>query len=163
MKEIWPLCSLCPLLAPSLSGHLKGPCSSSIWVVSHGNRIVLQDVLAICGGNLPAWVKQLVFDCKFLFPFDLRRRYFYCTAPGLARALQHLQQQQTAEGATSSTADRELRVSRIQRSKVSTFPFLLPLALAPVLCALLASQNLAQALSYQVACARLTQQRGKCW
>ena len=86
-------------------------------------KVVLQDVLAICSGNLPAWVKQLVFDCKFLFPFDLRRRYFYCTASGLARALQHLQQQQTAEGATSSTADRELRVSRIQRSKVCSFPF----------------------------------------
>ena len=115
-------------------------------------------MLAICGGNLPAWVKQLVFDCKFLFPFDLRRRYFYCTASGLARALQHLQQQQTAEGATSSTADRELRVSRIQRSKACLCPCPAPLALLPVLYALLASQHLARALSCQAACARLTQQ-----
>lgn len=79
-----------------------------------------QDVLAICGGNMPAWVGQLVFDCKFLFPFDLRRRYFYCFSSGLARALQHLQQQQAAEGHTTTAQDRqELRVSRIQRQKVN--------------------------------------------
>jgi E3 ubiquitin-protein ligase TRIP12 len=67
---------------------------------------------------MPQWVSQLVFDCKFLFPFHLRRRYFYCTSSGLARALQHLQQQQAAEGHTSTSQERELRVSRIQRQKV---------------------------------------------
>ena len=58
--------------------------------------------------------------CSFLFPFELRRRYFYCTAFGLARALQHLQQQQAAEGAVASPLDshaRELRVGRLQRQK----------------------------------------------
>ena len=76
-------------------------------------------MLAICGGNLPTWTRQLVYNSKFLFPFDLRRRYFYCTASGLARALHHLQQQQAAEGAASTSSDsRELRVGRIQRSKV---------------------------------------------
>lgn len=74
-------------------------------------------MLTICGGNLPPWVRQLVFDCKFLFPFELRRRFFYCTALGLARALQHLQQQQAAEGSTSTSQERDLRVSRIQRAK----------------------------------------------
>ncbi|KAK9803385.1 hypothetical protein WJX72_003423 [[Myrmecia] bisecta] len=81
----------------------------------------LKDVLAICGAGLPDWCQQLVTHCKFLFPFPLRRRYFYCTAFGLARALQHLQQLQNAEGGSAGHADRdgrELRVSRMQRQKV---------------------------------------------
>ena len=63
--------------------------------------------------------------CSFLFPFELRRRYFYCTAFGLARALQHLQQQQAAEGAVASPLDshaRELRVGRLQRQKACPSP-----------------------------------------
>ncbi|KAK9826455.1 hypothetical protein WJX81_000175 [Elliptochloris bilobata] len=81
----------------------------------------LKDVLAICGASLPPWCGQLVTSCSFLFPFELRRRYFYCSAFGLARALQHLQQQQAAEGAVASPLDshaRELRVGRLQRQKV---------------------------------------------
>jgi hypothetical protein len=80
-----------------------------------------QDVLAICGADLPAWCAALVFDYKFMLPFALRSRYFHCTAFGLARALQHLQLQQAAEGAATQPADRdarELRVGRIQRQKV---------------------------------------------
>ena len=46
--------------------------------------------MAICGDSLPPWCQQLVFSCKFLFPFDMRRRFFYCTAFGPDRALQHL-------------------------------------------------------------------------
>jgi E3 ubiquitin-protein ligase TRIP12 len=83
-----------------------------------------KDVLAICGADLPGWCKQLVFEYKFLLPFPLRLRYFYCTAFGLARALHHLQQQQAAEGAAAPPADRdsrELRMGRIQRQKVLHF------------------------------------------
>ena len=82
----------------------------------------MQDVLAICGGALPSWCSQLVVSCKFLFPFDIRRRYFYCTAFGLARALHHLQQLQNAEGGNAPNTDRqvrELRLGRLQRQKVS--------------------------------------------
>jgi len=78
-------------------------------------------VLAICGGTLPSWCSQLLFSCKFLFPFDIRRRYFYCTAFGLARALHHLQQLQNAEGGSAPNVDREareLRVGRLTRQKV---------------------------------------------
>jgi hypothetical protein len=50
-----------------------------------------QDVLAICGGTLPAWTQRLVFGARFLFPFPLRRAYFKTTALGLPRALAHLQ------------------------------------------------------------------------
>ncbi|KAL0023887.1 hypothetical protein WJX79_004926 [Trebouxia sp. C0005] len=81
----------------------------------------LKDVLAICGGTLPSWCSQLLFCCKFLFPFDIRRRYFYCTAFGLARALHHLQQLQNAEGGAAPNVDREareLRVGRLTRQKV---------------------------------------------
>ncbi|KAL3152604.1 hypothetical protein ABBQ32_001622 [Trebouxia sp. C0010 RCD-2024] len=81
----------------------------------------LKDVLAICGNTLPSWCSQLVFACKFLFPFDIRRRYFYCTAFGLARALHHLQQLQNIEGGGATNVDRdvrELRVGRLTRQKV---------------------------------------------
>ncbi len=51
----------------------------------------VQDVLAICGGTLPAWTERLVFGARFLFPFALRRAWFKSTALGLPRALAHLQ------------------------------------------------------------------------
>ncbi len=50
-----------------------------------------QDVLAICGGTLPAWTQRLVYGARFLFPFPLRRAWFKTTALGLPRALAHLQ------------------------------------------------------------------------
>ena len=81
----------------------------------------LQDVLAICGDSLPPWCQQLVFSCKFLFPFAMRRRFFYCTAFGPDRALQHLRQLQIAEGGSATHTDREIRDSRstrISRQKV---------------------------------------------
>lgn len=34
----------------------------------------LKDVLSICGGNMPQWISDLVGPCKFLFPFEIRRR-----------------------------------------------------------------------------------------
>ena len=36
--------------------------------------------------------QPLVVGYKFLFPFEARRRFFYCTSFGLARALTYLQQ-----------------------------------------------------------------------
>uniref|UniRef100_A0A061SJU8 HECT-type E3 ubiquitin transferase n=1 Tax=Tetraselmis sp. GSL018 TaxID=582737 RepID=A0A061SJU8_9CHLO len=57
----------------------------------------LQDVLAICGCTMPPWCHLLVKHAPFLFPFETRRQYFYCTALGLPRALQHLQLSQTPE------------------------------------------------------------------
>ena len=52
---------------------------------------VRQDVLAVCGGTLPAWADCLVFGSRFLFPFALRRAWFRATALGMPRALSHLQ------------------------------------------------------------------------
>mmetsp|Transcript_11522 Transcript_11522/g.28178 ORF Transcript_11522/g.28178 Transcript_11522/m.28178 type:complete len:2013 (-) Transcript_11522:941-6979(-) len=83
----------------------------------------LKDVLSICGGGLPSWCRQLAFSCKHLFPFEVRRRYFYCTAFGLGRTLQHMQAMHAAElGGAPGAADRDgrdgLRVGRLQRQKV---------------------------------------------
>ncbi|KXZ47851.1 hypothetical protein GPECTOR_32g463 [Gonium pectorale] len=86
----------------------------------------LKDVLSICGGGMPGWCGALAAPCRFLFPFEIRKRYFYCTAFGLGRALQHMQQLHTAEaggapGGGHGGGDRdgrELRVGRLQRQKV---------------------------------------------
>ncbi|CAM6105259.1 unnamed protein product [Calypogeia fissa] len=77
----------------------------------------MQDALALCSGGLPAWCHQLTRACPFLFPFETRRQYFHSTAFGLSRALQRLQQQQSADG-PARNHDRELRVGRLQRQKV---------------------------------------------
>eukprot|EP00897_Mesotaenium_endlicherianum_P009531 jgi/Mesen1/8606/ME000050S08019 len=80
----------------------------------------MQDAVALCSGGLPAWCRQLTSACPFLFPFETRRQYFNATALGLSRALQRLQQQQSAAGAHTHTdrESRELRVGRLQRQKV---------------------------------------------
>lgn len=75
----------------------------------------LQDVLALCGGNIPAWMQDMIGPFKFLFPFELRRRYFYCTASGIGRALNYLQNAQAAE---NSNTLQEQRAGRVPRSKV---------------------------------------------
>ncbi|XP_071685876.1 E3 ubiquitin-protein ligase UPL3-like [Rutidosis leptorrhynchoides] len=77
----------------------------------------IQDALALCSGSLPSWCYQLTKACPFLFPFEIRRQYFYSTAFGLSRALHRLQQQQGADG-HGSTNEREFRVGRLQRQKV---------------------------------------------
>jgi E3 ubiquitin-protein ligase TRIP12 len=87
-----------------------------------GNKLAqqLKDVLSICGGGIPAWCHQLVVSCRFLFPFEVRRRYFYSTAFGLGRALHHMHQQQAAEGLGGALErdGRELRIGRLVRQKV---------------------------------------------
>jgi E3 ubiquitin-protein ligase TRIP12 len=87
-----------------------------------GNKLAqqLKDVLSICGGSIPAWCHQLVTASRFLFPFEVRRRYFYLTAFGLGRALHHMNQQQAADGNGGALErdGRELRIGRLQRQKV---------------------------------------------
>jgi hypothetical protein len=80
-----------------------------------------QDVLALCGGTLPAWCPQLVTGARFLFPFELRRRWFYCTAFGMSRTLNYLQISHAAEGDTDADrGGRETRAGRLTRQKVWT-------------------------------------------
>lgn len=80
----------------------------------------LKDAISICSGSLPDWCSTLITEARFLFPFEIRRRYFYCTALGLPRALLYLQQVHAAEHPEAS-ADRDtagLRIGRVQRQKV---------------------------------------------
>eukprot|EP00798_Chlamydomonas_sp_ICE-L_P007521 gene7521-668_t len=100
-----------------LHGHIPRECFLSSKLSPKLSQ-QLKDVLAICGSCLPAWCKQLVFQCKFLFPLEVRRRFFYSTALGMGRALQHMQQLHAAEVGGAPAADRELRVGRLQRQKV---------------------------------------------
>ncbi|KAG2490174.1 hypothetical protein HYH03_011304 [Edaphochlamys debaryana] len=86
----------------------------------------LKDVLSICGGAMPPWCSALAAPCRFLFPFDVRKRYFHATAFGLGRALAHMQAAHAAEAGSGPGAGhgggdrdgRELRVGRLQRQKV---------------------------------------------
>lgn len=77
----------------------------------------MQDPLALFSGGLPSWCHQLTKACPFLFPFETRRQYFYSLSFGLSRALQRLQQQQSAEN-SNFTNNLEVRVGRVQRQKV---------------------------------------------
>ncbi|KAJ8467986.1 hypothetical protein OPV22_030538 [Ensete ventricosum] len=77
----------------------------------------IQDALALCSGSVPPWCYQMTKACPFLFPFEIRRQYFYSTAFGLSRALHRLQQQQNADNPNSAN-EREVRVGRLQRQKV---------------------------------------------
>lgn len=84
-------------------------------------RQQLKDVVAICGGSLPAWCRALAQqELRFLTPFDLRRQYMYCTSFGMVRALHYLEQLSNADAATrgSGSAAREHRMPRLQRQKV---------------------------------------------
>lgn len=77
----------------------------------------MQDPLAVFSGGLPSWCHQLTKACPFLFPFETRRQYFYSVSFGLSRALQRLQQQQSAEN-SNLNSNIEVRVGRVQRQKV---------------------------------------------
>jgi len=78
----------------------------------------LQDPLTLCSGALPEWCKQLVYNYSFLFPFESRRLYFFCTSFGIARALHALQQHLMGTSAPTTSRNSEFRVGRIQRQKV---------------------------------------------
>ncbi|GAM27040.1 hypothetical protein SAMD00019534_102150 [Acytostelium subglobosum LB1] len=87
----------------------------------------LQDPLALCGGALPDWCKQLLTYCPFLFPFECKRLFFYSTSFGIARALSTLQQRQDLIRQTSESSRNgnnnpgEVRVGRIPRQKVRIY------------------------------------------
>uniref|UniRef100_A0A3Q0KSY1 E3 ubiquitin-protein ligase n=2 Tax=Schistosoma mansoni TaxID=6183 RepID=A0A3Q0KSY1_SCHMA len=51
----------------------------------------LQDVFSVLAGNLPSWLIQLISVCPFLFPFDIRRTFFYAYNFDRNRALLRFQ------------------------------------------------------------------------
>lgn len=69
-----------PQAGPSSVASASGQClppgrlAREEWISAKlGSKLSqqLKDVLAICGGSLPSWCRQLVFSCKFLFPFEV--------------------------------------------------------------------------------------------
>lgn len=77
-----------------------------------------QEAVALLSGVLPPWCRQLTGACPFLFPFEVRRQYFYSTALGPARALRRLQQQRSADGHGLAGERDMVVVDRLQRLKV---------------------------------------------
>jgi len=81
----------------------------------------MQEILIMCSGSMPKWCGQLAAACPFVFPFESRRRLFYCTALGMPRALHWLQHNGAASelaGSHHHHRDYEPRMGRLQRQKV---------------------------------------------
>lgn len=83
----------------------------------------LNDIIAICGINLPSWVKHLPHCFKCLLPFETRRRFLLLTAFDIPRTLTSMQMLMREDGALSespggASGPFEMRVARIQRQKV---------------------------------------------
>lgn len=82
----------------------------------------LKSYLTIFANALPEWCNLLVHHAHFLLPFEVRRRYFYCTAFGISRALIFLKQEQAIESGGSLSRERDvvssLSTGRISRQKV---------------------------------------------
>nr|CAH8827408.1 unnamed protein product [Trichobilharzia regenti] len=62
----------------------------------------LQDVFSVLANNLPSWLIQLISVCPFLFPFDIRRTFFYAYNFDRNRALLRFQ-----DLASSYTSDND--------------------------------------------------------
>ena len=45
--------------------------------------------MVLSSASLPEWCEQLTFTSSFLFPFETRQLYFYCTAFGSSRYILH--------------------------------------------------------------------------
>lgn len=82
----------------------------------------LKDVLLLCSNNFPCWCTQLLNQAKFLFPFELRKKYFACTSFGVARSLtasiQNDLQGITGSNQINSPENMPFRLPRINRQKV---------------------------------------------
>jgi E3 ubiquitin-protein ligase TRIP12 len=98
----------------------------------------LQEPLLICTKTLPPWCKELIQQCRFLFPSEVRAQYFKIIAFDIARALETLRDQITSQntndrlqlirGASGSSYSssglsqlgltQEIQLARIQRQRV---------------------------------------------
>eukprot|EP00210_Caulerpa_lentillifera_P003510 g3349.t1 len=83
----------------------------------------IQDPLTVCSSSTPPWTKHLVTSCKFLFPFELRRKFFYCRL-GAPRALVFFNKEYEALGEKKDSlkVERgdhgEVRLSKLKSMKV---------------------------------------------
>jgi E3 ubiquitin-protein ligase TRIP12 len=82
----------------------------------------LQEPLLICTKTLPLWCKELIQECRFLFPSEVRAQYFKIIAFDVARALETLRDQITGISGSSELSQsgltQEIQLARIQRQRV---------------------------------------------
>ncbi|CAD7704724.1 unnamed protein product [Ostreobium quekettii] len=83
-----------------------------------------KDPLTVCARTMPQWTHQLASSCKFLFPFETRRKFFYCSRVGLPHILKFLlEERKAASGSPSLTMnvirDDQGRLSRLAQLKVT--------------------------------------------
>lgn len=96
---------ICTKVASKLTQHFKDP-------------------LTVCARTMPPWTHILATSCKFLFPLDYRRKYFYCTRVGLPHILKFLlEERKAASGSQGLTMnvirDDQGRLSRLAQLKVT--------------------------------------------
>lgn len=78
-----------PVAEPPPPLRPLGPRAAVSWKLAQKVQQQLRNVASVMGG-CPTWVGTLLTTCKFLFPFDVRRQYLYCTALGVSRAMMWL-------------------------------------------------------------------------
>lgn len=82
----------------------------------------IQDPLTICSNSSPSWTTHLVTSCKFLFPFELRRKFFFCKLD-TPRALLFFNKEYEAAGERKDTlkverGDTEVKLSLLKPNRV---------------------------------------------
>lgn len=83
----------------------------------------IRDPLLICSRTLPQWCYMLPYKTKFLFPFDLRQKFFRYNAFGLNRTMLAILEDTLWQG-NNGTQDQSLsddlpfRMPKIPRQKV---------------------------------------------
>lgn len=83
----------------------------------------IRDPLLICSRTLPKWCYMLPYKTKFLFPFDLRKKFFRYNAFGLNRTMLAILEDTLWQG-NSMTQDQSVvddlpfRMPKIPRQKV---------------------------------------------
>jgi E3 ubiquitin-protein ligase TRIP12 len=82
---------------------------------------LLQDPLLLCSRALPQWCTDLMHNCVFMVPHDVRGQFFKATSLGIARALMTVQDQLVQQATRilgAQAAAEQSRFGRIPRFKV---------------------------------------------
>lgn len=84
---------------------------------------VLKDPLTVCSKCIPPWCSQLLRSCRFMFPFEQRRRFFYAELDP-PHALQFFNREFEASGEKKDSLkvergdQGEVRLSKLRANKV---------------------------------------------
>ena len=85
-----------------LPGHVPGDNFINDRVGSKVSQ-QLKNYVSVFANVFPRWCSVLIQNAHFLIPFEVRRRYFYCTSFGATRALMFLKQTRSIETGGGST------------------------------------------------------------